>query len=98
MATHGATPVRTGSDVYGANGETIGTVADVSRNYFVIERGFGFKADLFVPISAVARVADERIELNLTTKQLEEGNFVWPIGGDSVSDRDDGTPGHGLTS
>jgi len=84
MRTHDTTQVRTGIDVYGSDGEKIGTVADASNNYFVIERGYLFTTDLFVPTSAVAAVLDDRLELNLTKEQIERGNFTFPIGdGDS---------------
>jgi len=84
MRTHDTTQVRTGIDVYGSDGEKIGTVADASNNYFVIERGYPFTTDLFVPTSAVAAVLDDRLELNLTKEQIERGNFTFPIGdGDS---------------
>ena len=80
MRTHDTTQVRTGIDVYGADGEKIGTVADASNNYFVIERGYLFTTDLFVPTSAVAAVLDDRVELNLTKEQIERGNYTSPIG------------------
>jgi len=84
MRTHDTTQVRTGIDVYGADGEKIGTVADASNNYFVIEKGYLFTTDLFVPTSAVAAVLDDRVELNLTKEQIERGNYTSPIGdGDS---------------
>lgn len=85
MRTHDATQVPTGFDVYGADGEKIGTVADTSTNYFVIERGSPFTTDLFVPTSAVAAVLDDSVELTLTKEQIEQGNFTSPIG-DGASD------------
>lgn len=80
MRTYDATQVRAGFDVYGADGEKIGTVADASNNYFVIEKGSLFTTDLFVPTSAVAAVLDDRVELSLTKEQIEGGNFTSPIG------------------
>ncbi|MDQ3690029.1 MAG: DUF2171 domain-containing protein [Chloroflexota bacterium] len=80
MRAHDATQVRTGVDVYGADGEKIGTVADTSNNYFVIEKTSLFTTDLFLPTSTVAAVLDERVELNLTKEQIERGNYHSPIG------------------
>lgn len=84
MRTHDTTQVRTGIDVYGSDGEKIGTVADAS-NYFVIERGYLFTTDLFVPASAIAAVLDDRLELNLTKEQIERGNYTSRMG-DGASD------------
>ena len=101
MRTHDTTQVRTDIDVYGADGEKIGTVADASNNYFVIEKGYLFTTDLFVPTSAVAAVLDDRVELNLTKEQIERGNYTSPIG-DGASDSypqtrsASGTTSHGM--
>lgn len=89
MRTHGAAHIRPGLEVYGASGEKIGTVADASERYFVIEKGFPLATDLFVPMSVVAAVADDRVDLNRTRDQLEQGNFIFPIGdGRSPADSD----------
>ena len=80
MRTIRSTRIRTGYEVYGADGTKIGIVADASNNYFVIEKGISFTTDLFVPISSVASVADDRIDLDLTKDQLRNGNFTSPIG------------------
>ena len=79
MLSHGSTPLRSGWVVYGADGAKIGTIADTSNNYFVIEKGFLRNTDLFVPRSAVVAVSDERVELRFTKDELEAGNFTSPI-------------------
>lgn len=97
MLSHDSTQLRSGWDVYGADGARIGTIADTSTNYFVVEMGFRPTKDLFVPRSAVIAVSDERVELKLTKDELEAGNFSSPIG-DARSDGNSGTaidPGHG---
>lgn len=97
MLSHESTPLRSGWVVFGADGARIGTVADVSNNYFVIEKGFLRTSDLFVPRSAVVGVSDERVELRFTKDELEAGNFTSPIV-DARSDRDPGmatAPGRG---
>jgi hypothetical protein len=88
MLSHDSTPLRSGWVVFGADGAKIGTIADTSNNYFVIEkRGALRTADLFVPRSAVVAVSDERVELRLTKDELEAGNFTSPIV-DAQSNRD----------
>jgi Uncharacterized protein conserved in bacteria (DUF2171) len=90
MLSRNSTPLRSGWEVYGADGARIGTIADTSINYFVIEKGFRRTADLFVPRSAVIAVSDERVELRLTQDELEAGNFTSPIV-DAQSSRDSKT-------
>ena len=79
MLSHASTPLHSGWVVYGADGARIGTIADTSIHYFVIEKGFLRTTDLFVPRSAVVAVSDERVELKLTKEELEAGNFSSPI-------------------
>ncbi len=87
MLARDSTQIRSGWDAYGADGARIGTIADTSNNYFVIETGFLRTADLFVPRSAVVAVSDGRVELKFTRDELEEGNFTSPIG-DARPNRD----------
>lgn len=80
MLSHDSISLRSGWDVYGADGRKIGTIADTSNNFFVIEKGVRNKNDLFVPRSAVVGVSDARVELKFTMDELEAGNFTSPIG------------------
>jgi hypothetical protein len=72
--------LRSGWNVYGADGARIGTIADTSNNFFVIEKGVSHTDDLFVPRSAVVAVSDERVKLKFTREELEAGEFTSPIG------------------
>ena len=79
MLSQDSTPLRSGWVVFDAHGAKIGTIAETSNNYFVIEKGALRTSDLFVPRSAVVAVSDERVELRLTKDELEAGNFTSPI-------------------
>ena len=57
--------VRVGDDVYGSDSEKVGTVAEVQSSYIVVEKGFFFPTDHYIPISAVASAGDGRIFLNV---------------------------------
>ena len=97
MLSHDSTPLRSGWVVFDADGARIGTIADTSSNYFVIEKGLLRTSDLFVPRSAVVAVSDERVELRFTKDELETGNFTSPIV-DARANRDSDTAidsGHG---
>jgi len=58
------TDLRTGWSVLGNDGQRVGTVKDVGRNYILTSRP-GFSADLFVPVSFIANVDREVVHLNL---------------------------------
>ena len=86
MDTTNATQIQTGWDVYGSDGEKVGSVAGVSNDHFIIEKGFIFTTDLYVPLSAVSSVTDDEVELIYTKEQVE--NQDWssaPVGGDAYA-------------
>ena len=83
------TQIETGTSVYGSDGEKIGDVAEVSNDYFVIEKGFIFTTDLFVPMSAIAGVDEDGVRLSMTKDQVENSDWSEaPVAG-TVHDSDD---------
>lgn len=87
MTSTFATQIQTGTSVYGSDNEKIGEVAGVTDNHFVIEKGFIFTTDLFVPMSAVIGVDEDGIRLSMTKDQVE--NEDW-----SNAPETDGAPSH----
>jgi len=61
--------VMKGAEVYDANGEKVGKVVEVGRNSFKVEKGFIFHKDMHLPMSAVARMHDNHIHLNVAKDQ-----------------------------
>jgi uncharacterized protein (TIGR02271 family) len=57
--------ITTGADVFGADGEKVGTVAAVYPGYIVVEKGFFFPTDYYIPMSAVASFDNDQVYLNL---------------------------------
>ena len=97
MLSHDSISLCSGWHVYGADGAKIGTIADTSNNFFVIQKGLPHTTDLFVPRSAVLAVSDERVELKFTKDELEASNSTSPIR-DARADGDSDTAtesGHG---
>lgn len=47
--------VRDGDSVVGSDGETLGKVFSVGQGYLIIEKGFFFPTDYYIPTSAVSR-------------------------------------------
>jgi uncharacterized protein (TIGR02271 family) len=60
-----STDVITGADVFGADGDKVGTVAAVYPGYIVVEKGFFFPTDYYIPMSAVASYDNDRVYLNM---------------------------------
>lgn len=74
MQTYG-TDIQTGTSVYSSDGEKIGDVAGVADTYFVIEKGFIFTTDIYVPMSAVSSADDDGINLSLTKDEVENSDW-----------------------
>jgi len=84
----GAWTVREGITVVGSNGEKVGEVIGWSDTYIVVEKGFFFPTDYYIPSSAISTVGEETVTLSVTKDAaLEQGWDVIP-GDESV-----GTPG-----
>jgi len=61
-----ASQLQVGDDVFGSDGEKVGTVAEVQRDYLVVEKGFFFPTDYYIPFSAVATAGNGEIYLNVS--------------------------------
>src|SRR5215203_2065661 len=61
-----ATDIITGAEVFGADGDKVGTVAAVYPGYLVVEKGFFFPTDYYIPLSAVASYDNNQVYLNLS--------------------------------
>src|SRR5215213_2226577 len=60
-----STDINTGAEVYGADGDKVGTVAAVYPGYIVVEKGLFFPTDYYIPMSAVASYDNDQVYLNL---------------------------------
>ncbi|MHB8647399.1 MAG: DUF2382 domain-containing protein [Thermomicrobiales bacterium] len=79
-----ATRLIAGADVYGSDNEKIGTVADVGQNYFLVQKGWLFIKDLYLPTSTVTQADANTVYVSLTKQQAEEmGRDVLPGNGDA---------------
>ncbi len=58
--------IREGDDVYGVDGGRFGTVRATKPGYLVVERGFFFPTDYYVPTEAVASYEDGAVHLIVT--------------------------------
>jgi uncharacterized protein (TIGR02271 family) len=73
------TEIMSGADVFGADGEKVGTVAAVYPGYIVVEKGFFFPTDYYIPRSAIASYDDGRVYLTIAKDAaLNQGWDVQP--------------------
>ncbi len=60
-----------GTNVYGSDHETVGDVAEVGPNYLLVQKGFLFVKDRYIPVSAISRVAPDGVHLNVAADQID---------------------------
>src|SRR5829696_10425897 len=69
-----------GVDVYGADGDKVGTVSAVYPSYIVVEKGFFFPTDYYIPMSAIASYDADRVYLSVSKDAaLGRGWDVRPV-------------------
>jgi uncharacterized protein (TIGR02271 family) len=72
--------ITTAADVFGADGEKVGTVAAVYPGYIVVEKGFFFPTDYYVPMSAVSSADSNQVYLNVAKDvALQQGWDAQPV-------------------
>jgi uncharacterized protein (TIGR02271 family) len=57
--------ITVGDEVYGSDGDKVGTVAEVQSGYIVVEKGFFFPTDYYIPMSAVSSAGNGQVTLNV---------------------------------
>jgi len=58
--------IQVGDEVYGSDGDKVGSVAEVQSSYLVVEKGFFFPTDYYIPLSAISQVGNGQIVLNVS--------------------------------
>lgn len=70
-----------GMDVFGSDGEKVGTIDAVERDHFVVRKGWFFPEDHYIPFSAVNTWDEGAVHLNVTKDgALEQQWGVQPTG------------------
>jgi len=63
-----------GMDVFGSDGEKVGSVSGVEGDYMVVSKGFFFPTDYYIPTSAIESAGDDGVYLNVTRDEaLNQG-------------------------
>ncbi len=58
--------VREGMDVFGSDGEKLGSIDRMEGDYLVASQGFFFPTDYYIPTSAISTVDGDQVHLNVT--------------------------------
>jgi uncharacterized protein (TIGR02271 family) len=83
-----------GQDVIGADGEKVGEIDGVEREYFIVRKGFFFPQDHYIPLTAVSSYDDDKVYLNVTKDEALEQDWTNPpaagygVTGTTVVDED----------
>jgi hypothetical protein len=67
-----------GTDVIGADGEKVGEIDAVERDYFIVRKGFFFPQDHYIPMTAVSSYDEDKIYLNVTKDEALEQEWTNP--------------------
>jgi uncharacterized protein (TIGR02271 family) len=72
--------VPVGTTVYDVNGDKVGTVAeyDSQSGYMVVEKGWLFHTDLYVPLALIANTDDQGLYLKITKDDLKADQYANP--------------------
>ncbi len=72
--------IQEGTDVVGSDGDKVGEVVAVQDSYVVVEKGFFFPTDYYIPTNAIANYDGDKIHLNVTKDQaLDQGWDTEPM-------------------
>ena len=58
--------------VYSSNEEHVGHIAETYEDSFLIHKGYFFPADRYIPYSMISGVAENQVNLSLSSEQLQE--------------------------
>jgi hypothetical protein len=101
--TFQGTDIPTGADVFGADGEKVGSVAAAYPGYIVVEKGIFFPTDYYIPLNAVSSYDGGQVYLTVAKDAaLHSGWDSQPIDLESAAIAPGGAargrnphPGHG---
>jgi len=64
--------IQHGWEVYDADDQRVGTVDGVEDGYILAHKGIFFPTDLYIPASAIAPIADDRVSLNVVKSDVDD--------------------------
>ena len=76
---YGQYAFREGMTVYGADGEKVGKVVAVDPGYVVVEKGFFFPTDYYIPASAIANIDEDHLYLTVSKEEALHQGWDQPL-------------------
>ncbi len=70
--------IEQGWTVKGSDGSNVGEVVAVREDHLVVEAGTITKHELYVPVTAVERIGDESVHLNVPAGDVDEAGWRHP--------------------
>jgi hypothetical protein len=72
--------VPTGTTVYDTNGDKVGSVVDYDSQsgFMVVEKGWLFHTDLYVPLTLISNTDDQGLYLKITKSDLKADQYTNP--------------------
>jgi len=67
-----------GMNVIGADGEKVGDIDGVERDYFIVRKGFFFPQDHYIPMTAISSYDEDQVYLNVTKDEALEQEWANP--------------------
>lgn len=67
-----------GMNVIGADGEKVGDIDGVERDYFIVRKGFFFPQDHYIPMTAISSYDEDQVYLNVTKDEALEQEWTNP--------------------
>lgn len=66
--------IREGATVYGADGEKVGKIIGIDQQSIVVEKGFFFPSDYYIPVTAINSADEDNVYLSVTKDEaLNQG-------------------------
>src|SRR5215217_6994592 len=93
-------PIHEGATVYAADGDKVGKVTTVGPDYFVVEKGFFFPTDYYIPNSVIASADDDGDKIYLAVAKdvaltrswdVEPTDATWNTGYEATTGYDGST-------
>jgi uncharacterized protein (TIGR02271 family) len=69
--------IREGTEVFGADGDKVGKIVGFTDRYFVVEKGFFFPSDYYIPVSAISNTDPDGDKIYLSFTKDEALNQGW---------------------
>ena len=63
--------IKEGWDVFDVHDNRVGVISDIRADYFTLAKGVVFTSKRYVPRSAVSRIADTKVYLNVAAEEIE---------------------------